>query len=127
MKFKRPYSFRKFAGGFVTVFFYQNLPSQAILSFDKPITFYNGWLGITCKLAADPTWLAPSNITQTGPSEVTVDLPFDGTAVNYEVNIDSALSSEIQWGGNTLTDVFNTPVPFPIYHLYQNGGAIPPP
>lgn len=131
MRLKRPYAFRKFSNLLFVQVFFNQLPlppftvSQAVLGFDQDITLFNGWSGIQVKLSADPDYLSPSNVTQTGIREITVDLPFDGSGVNYDLQILNQDPTQISWHGRTLTDTPLTVVPFPIYHNFNNGGAKP--
>jgi hypothetical protein len=124
MNLSKAFSFRRRAGGIVNllgVTWDALSPSQVVLTFDKDITALgSSWDGLQCKLAADPDWLPNAGLAITASNQITMQLPFDGTGVNFEVEIFTALPSEIRWGENTLANV-------PIYTLIQNGGAKPPP
>lgn len=123
MNLSKAFSFRRRTGGIVNLVGINwdgVSPSQVVLTFDKDITALGAWGGLQCKLATDPDWLANSGLAITASNQITMQLPFDGTGVNFDVEIFTALPSEIRWGENTLANV-------PIYTLIQNGGAKPPP
>jgi len=71
------------------------------ITFDHDITKFNSpvWAGLKFKRASDPSYSSNVGMGQTGANQIEVEMPFDGTGLDFDCIVDAVpAAGSLEWG-----------------------------